>query len=219
MAAPLVELAFPQNRLSVRGFHQIQPPVAKYDTGSDLSFRLFQCKTGTDLLTDLIQVLAEQLDIHNASTGGWFDLLSASLTDCLVISDSRLLRAWLDRICSKQQADWEQDQMSRQHYQRVLPLWAGVLLAAAQVNLAEAGTLRCGNSLLTEGDSTAKLLTKCGKPMLVEPLTRTAYSRDGELTQVSAGERWTYDRGRGSFYLFVMVENGIIRAIEDGPRK
>lgn len=98
--------------------------------------------------------------------------------------------------------------------------WIGYcsLLSMLLAATATAGTMRCHNALLAEGDSTAKLIDKCGKPVLVEPLTRTAYSRTGELTQVSAGERWTYDRGNGKFYLFVTVENGIIRQIEDGPR-
>ena len=41
-------------------------------------------------------------------------------------------------------------------------LWL-LLVAALPV---QAGTLRCKNALLTEGDTTAELLVRCGQPML-----------------------------------------------------
>lgn len=83
---------------------------------------------------------------------------------------------------------------------------------------AQAAVLRCKSSVLTTGDSTAEILTKCGKPLLVEPLTQTALSEDGQLTQVTAGERWTFDMGKGMFMQIVTVQNGVIQKIEDGPR-
>ena len=96
----------------------------------------------------------------------------------------------------------------------------GIWLAALAVFSlsAQAAVLRCHNSVLTVGDSSAELLLKCGKPLLVEPLTASALSRDGELTQVSAGERWTFDMGKGYFMQIVTLQNGVIQKIEDGPR-
>lgn len=47
-------------------------------------------------------------------------------------------------------------------------LWL-LLVAALPV---QAGTLRCKNALLTEGDTTAELLVRCGQPML-KPTFRT----------------------------------------------
>jgi hypothetical protein len=89
----------------------------------------------------------------------------------------------------------------------------GILAPAAQ-----AAVLRCKSSVLTTGDSSAEVLIKCGKPLLVEPLTQTALSEDGQLTQVTAGERWTFDMGKGMFMQIVTVQNGVIQKIEDGPR-
>lgn len=83
---------------------------------------------------------------------------------------------------------------------------------------AEAAVVRCHNSVLTVGDSSAELLLKCGKPLLIEPLTSSAQSRNGELTQISAGERWTYDMGKDRFMQIVTVRNGVIQDIKDGPR-
>ena len=47
-------------------------------------------------------------------------------------------------------------------------LWL-LLVAALPVH---AGTLRCKSALLTEGDTTAELLIRCGQPLLKEDLTR-----------------------------------------------
>ena len=83
----------------------------------------------------------------------------------------------------------------------------------------QAGTFRCGSRLITEGEATSFLLSKCGKLILVEPITRSAQSAAGELTQISAGERWTYEQGAGKFMQIVTINNGVIVSIEDGPRQ
>ncbi len=87
-----------------------------------------------------------------------------------------------------------------------LPLWA------------EAQTLRCGNALLSPGDPSARLLLKCGQPLLVEDLTRRQENLLGEWQQVKYAERWTYYRGPARLLQLVTLENGRITAIENGPR-
>lgn len=84
---------------------------------------------------------------------------------------------------------------------------------------ALANSIRCGSALVSDGDSSATLLLKCGKPLLVEPLVATAVSEKNELTQVSAGERWTYEMGHGKFIQYVTLQNGVVVKIEDGPRQ
>lgn len=81
-----------------------------------------------------------------------------------------------------------------------------------------AGTLRCKSGLLTEGDTTAELLIRCGEPMLKEDLTRYEANGFGALMTVKYAERWTYHFGRHQFLQFVTIRNGIITEIEDGPR-
>ncbi|MFM4670321.1 DUF2845 domain-containing protein [Aeromonas media] len=93
-------------------------------------------------------------------------------------------------------------------------LWL-LLIAALPVH---AGTLRCKSALLTEGDTTAELLIRCGQPLLKEDLTRYEENGFGARMTVKYAERWTYNFGRSEFMQFVTVENGIITEIEDGPR-
>ena len=95
-------------------------------------------------------------------------------------------------------------------------MMVGLLLGS--VGVAQALSLRCGSKLVVEGDPTATLLIKCGQPLLVEELTRTAQTEQGELTQVKAGERWTYDQGKGKFMQIVTIHNGVVESIENGPR-
>lgn len=85
----------------------------------------------------------------------------------------------------------------------------------------QAWALRCGSGtqLVTVGEVTSALLSKCGKPMMVEPITKSARSTTGELTQISAGERWTYKQGVGKFLQIVIVNNGVVVSIENGPRQ
>ena len=99
---------------------------------------------------------------------------------------------------------------------RQLNIW--LLPLALMASSAEAAVVRCPNWVWTVGDSSAELLLKCGKPLLIEPLTSSALNRNGELTQISAGERWTYDMGKGHFMQIVTVINGVIQDIKDGPR-
>jgi len=102
--------------------------------------------------------------------------------------------------------------------QRIFMILVVVVSSLGILAPAQAAVLRCKSSVLTTGDSSAEVLTKCGKPLLVEPVTQTALSEDGQLTQVTAGERWTFDMGKGMFMQIVTVHNGVIQKIEDGPR-
>ncbi len=80
-------------------------------------------------------------------------------------------------------------------------LWL-LLVAALPV---QAGTLRCKNALLTEGDTTAELLVRCGQPMLKEDLTRFEENGFGARVTVKYAERWTYNFGKREFMQFVTV--------------
>ncbi len=99
-----------------------------------------------------------------------------------------------------------------------LPLVGGTLLALLLSLPASAGAMRCKNALITEGDSTAEMLIKCGEPMLREELTRNEENQFGNLVQVKYGERWTYNFGKNEFMRFVTVRNGVVTDIENGPR-
>ncbi|WP_339014139.1 DUF2845 domain-containing protein [Aeromonas popoffii] len=95
----------------------------------------------------------------------------------------------------------------------------GVVLALLLLSIpASADAMRCKNALITEGDSTAEMLLKCGEPMLREELSRNEVNHLGNLVQVKFGERWTYNFGKNEFMRFVTVRNGVVIDIENGPR-
>jgi Protein of unknown function (DUF2845) len=95
----------------------------------------------------------------------------------------------------------------------------GVVLALLLLSIpASADAMRCKNALITEGDSTAEMLLKCGEPMLREELSRNEVNPLGNLVQVKFGERWTYNFGKNEFMRFVTVRNGVVIDIENGPR-
>lgn len=83
---------------------------------------------------------------------------------------------------------------------------------------ASADAMRCKNALISEGDSTAEMLLKCGEPMLREDITRNEENQFGNMVQVKYGERWTYNFGKNEFMRFVTVRNGKVTDIENGPR-
>ena len=83
---------------------------------------------------------------------------------------------------------------------------------------ASADAMRCKYALITEGDTTAEMLLKCGEPMLREELNRNEENQFGNLVQVKYGERWTYNFGKNEFMRFVTVRNGKVTDIENGPR-
>ncbi|POG23818.1 hypothetical protein C2855_06840 [Aeromonas bestiarum] len=95
----------------------------------------------------------------------------------------------------------------------------GAVLALLLLSIpASADAMRCKNALITEGDSTAEMLLKCGEPMLREELSRNEENQFGNLVQVKYGELWTYNFGKNEFMRFVTVRNGIVTDIENGPR-
>ncbi|MFR9717834.1 DUF2845 domain-containing protein [Aeromonas diversa] len=92
----------------------------------------------------------------------------------------------------------------------------GILLLGS-VPFALADTVRCKDTLITEGDSTALLLIKCGEPLLKEELTRFEENGFGARITVKYGERWTYNFGKQRFMQMVTVVNGTVTEIENGP--
>ena len=94
----------------------------------------------------------------------------------------------------------------------------GLCLAAASL-AAQAGILRCGSHVVQEGDPASAVVTRCGKPILVEDITRRQESQSGELTQVKEGERWTLSMGKGQFTQIVTIQDGKVTQINNGPRE
>jgi len=97
---------------------------------------------------------------------------------------------------------------------RQLALLIGLCAAPA---LADEN-LRCGNLLVAIGDSTGRVLERCGTPQArstsIEPVFAT--NRRGKTEQVGSVEvqRWRYDRGSNQFTAQLRFEDGELKRID-----
>lgn len=99
-----------------------------------------------------------------------------------------------------------------------------VLLAATGV--ARADAMRCGSKLVTDGDSAAKVLSRCGEPeQIVETVVyRTfrplhlqgthAFPVGIETTVSILIEKWTYNLGPFKLMRVLHFENGYLVEVE-----
>ena len=83
--------------------------------------------------------------------------------------------------------------------------------------LAE-GSMRCGSSIISVGDTKTEMLMKCGTPMSTDVKTTLIKNENGTQSVVQTGEIFTMDMGKDKFVALVTIENGVITHIEDGPR-
>ncbi|WP_295881995.1 DUF2845 domain-containing protein [uncultured Thiohalocapsa sp.] len=89
---------------------------------------------------------------------------------------------------------------------------------------APAQALRCGTNVVSEGDSTFKLLKTCGEPTLRETTERKIpyqiYDRVQGRTITAYDsvpvEIWTYNFGPRRFIQRITIEDGRIKRIESG---
>ena len=89
---------------------------------------------------------------------------------------------------------------------------------------------RCGNKLVSTGDTKAEVLSKCGPPAFSEQRTEERVERihgeshynQGELREPIAGkvevniDEWFYNFGPNQFIQIFKFENGRLVAIENG---
>ena len=106
-----------------------------------------------------------------------------------------------------------------------------------------ADSMRCGNKLVSNGDSKAEILLKCGEPLTRETIAieeNTEYAElalkypllykhgllknkrgavIGKETTVTQNiDQWTYHLGQGKFLRILYFEGGKLVAIEEGDR-
>ena len=91
----------------------------------------------------------------------------------------------------------------------------GLLLSGSA--LAE-GSLRCGSSVISVGDTKTEMIMKCGSPVSSDPKTTVTENENGTKSVVQVGEILTMNMGKDKFMALVTVENGVITHVEDGPR-
>lgn len=92
------------------------------------------------------------------------------------------------------------------------------LIFAAASAPAFADTLRCGSSLIQEGDTQGYVQDKCGEPDSKQTYTEPVYARreDGTTYEVGTTSRdvWRYKRAPGSFPAVLTFEQGLLKKLE-----
>lgn len=97
----------------------------------------------------------------------------------------------------------------------------------------DADAFRCGDEIIGTGDSKAKVLTRCGKPMLKEKVgVKKSARRKGERRDTADGrivyqkkqsstknvEKWSYNCGKDDFIYVLTFENGKIAHVDTDGR-
>lgn len=102
---------------------------------------------------------------------------------------------------------------------------AGAILAVAAFAASSAAmaAMRCGNHLITEGDTAGLLHARCGPPAEISQqsvLRPPLIWHHGRPFQVPGGdievrvEIWTYNFGPNQLMRRVRVEDGVVKSIE-----
>jgi uncharacterized protein DUF2845 len=83
---------------------------------------------------------------------------------------------------------------------------------------AFADTLRCGSSLIQEGDTQGYVQDKCGEPESKQTYTEPVLARRENGTSYEVGttskDVWRYKRGNGSFPAVLTFEKGLLKKLE-----
>lgn len=129
------------------------------------------------------------------------------------------------RVCQPPTQPFKKDQTLPAPHLLQLCL-ASVLVAASLPVGAEA--LRCGNNLVSPGDTKMTVIQKCGEPARKDYLCKRkrSYTRfaDGVETEpvlvtvCDQVEDWTYDAGPGTFLTVLRFEQNELKSVLYGER-
>ena len=98
---------------------------------------------------------------------------------------------------------------------------AALMLGILSSGPAAAETFRCGSWIATPEMTVEELLDKCGEPTtktvdVVDVYGPNASGAGNNKRGTVTVEKWTYDRGSGSFDMIVTIEDGVIKRIDRG---
>jgi len=138
------------------------------------------------------------------------------------------------RVLLKKPFDMEGKQM------KVNGIYAIVFVAVIWVfgNVGTASGFRCGTRLVSEGDTRAEVIQKCGEPTFVDAWEeeliqrdfgavrnydsrtgRYEESREPFLVKIQVKiDLWTYNLGPTQFTRYLRFENGILKEISTGAK-
>jgi hypothetical protein len=95
---------------------------------------------------------------------------------------------------------------------------AAVAVLVVLATPAWAETLRCGSSLIKEGDTQGYVEEKCGAPESKQTYTEPMYARrpDGTAYQTGTTSKdvWRYHRSSGAFPAVLTFEQGVLKKLE-----
>ncbi len=104
--------------------------------------------------------------------------------------------------------------MSRSHY------CLAIFALAVLVN-QNAFAFRCGNDLVSAGDSKITVVNKCGEPDWVDRWSEEVIDfpdTDHEYRSVRINERWVYNPGPRQFIRIIIFNGSTVSTIETGGR-
>jgi len=90
-------------------------------------------------------------------------------------------------------------------------------------SVAYADTMKCGTKLVSDGDSKAKVLLRCGEPFIKEivgekTVRSRLYGGYGIRSDTVLVERWTYVTGKRQFMRILTFEADTLVKIELGDK-
>jgi len=94
----------------------------------------------------------------------------------------------------------------------------GLLLLGLLSASASADSLRCGQSLVREGDSQDKVLRLCGEPLnrsVVSEITETRHTAYGRESTTVPVEKWSYKPSSSQYQRELYFRAGILQRIQD----
>jgi hypothetical protein len=87
-------------------------------------------------------------------------------------------------------------------------------LLMASANARADDSWRCGDRIVTVGESWTEVLEKCGQPTSVKRRWESSRPRGRPLRRPV--DDWTYDRGPNEFVRILTFADGILRSVETG---
>ena len=98
-------------------------------------------------------------------------------------------------------------------------LVAALIAGSVSAGSAAAETIRCGSWISTPEMTVDELLEKCGEPTtktvdVVDVHGPNANGAGNSKRGTVTVEKWTYDRGSGSFDMVVTIEDGKIKSMQ-----
>lgn len=101
---------------------------------------------------------------------------------------------------------------------RKLRIGLAIITVVSCLNAGAALALRCGDQLVSLGDSKVEVSAKCGEPMLRTQHNESVEETDGTTKHrfTKSIDEWTFNFGPSEFIYFLRFENGQLADLRSG---